>query len=136
MIKGIYSGGRYVTVNNGQPSSPTIYNNTAYGNRSSGPQDFAGQLRFNSSNGMEVFDGNTWQRIDSSVAQVSLSSEAEHLLDWVRAKMHEETVLKARMEKHPGLKDAYERFKVMDALTAEQDRGGDESEGMMVQAGP
>lgn len=134
MINGIYSGGRYITVNNGQPSSPTVYNNTAGGNSSTGASSFAGQLRYNSSaGGLEVFDGNMWQRIGSSIAQVSLSPEAEALMEWVREKMQEEQELKTRIEKHPGLKDAWERFKVMDVLTLEKDRGI-ESEGMTVQA--
>ena len=46
--------------------------------------------------------------------------------------MSEELELKTRMEKHPGLKDAWERFKVMDALTLEEEQK-DFGE---VQAGP
>ncbi len=120
MIKGLYSGGRYITVNNGQPGVPTVYNNTASIN-SSGAQGFAGQLRFNSSmGGLEVFDGSMWQRMDSTVAQINLSPEAEHLLDWVKQKILEEVELQSRMQSHPGLKDAYERFKIMDALTLKE----------------
>lgn len=82
---------------------------------------------------MEIFDGNTWQRIGDSIAQVSLSPEAEHLLEWVKQKILEEADLKARMQRHPGLKDAYEKFKVMDTLTLEENRG---AESELVQAGP
>lgn len=135
MIKGIYGSGRFMQVNNGTPSWPSIYNNSGYNN--SGANSFAGQVRYNSqAGGMEIFDGSVWQRVGDSVAQVGLTQEAERILEWAQKKMQEEAALNARMEKHPGLKDAWERFKVMDALTAEQDRGGDESEGMMVQAGP
>lgn len=123
MIKGIYSGDKYIQVNNGQPGSPTVYNNTAYGSSTSGPQGFAGQLRYNSSGaGLEVFDGSMWQSIGSSVAQVGLSPIAEEALDWVRRKMQEEKDLVERMKQHPGLKDAYEQFKIMDALTAEEEK--------------
>lgn len=122
MIKGIYSGGRYTQVNNGNPSWPTIYNN--YGNtNTTGPQSFTGQVRYNAQGGgMEIFDGSMWQRIGDSVAQVGLTPEAEMLLDWAREKRNEEIDLKARMEKHPGLKDAYEKFKIMDILTLEEEK--------------
>ena len=131
MIKGLYSGGRYIQVNNGSPSWPSVYNNSY---NSSGASAFSGQVRYNSqAGGMEIFDGNTWQRIGDSIAQVSLSPEAEALLEWVKKKMLEEEELKARMERHPGLKDAYEKFKVMDALTLEENHG---AESESVQAGP
>ncbi len=127
MIKGIYGGGRYVQVNNGSPAWPSIYNN-AYGNQNSGPQGFAGQVRYNTANQcMEVFDGGMWQAIGNSVSQVGLSPEAEHILDWAREKMLEELDLKRRMEQHPGLKDAYEKFKIMDALTLEEEKAAHES---------
>ena len=132
MIKGLYSGGRYIQVNNGSPSWPSVYNNSY---NSSGASAFSGQVRYNNqAGGMEIFDGNTWQRIGDSIAQVSLSPEAEALLEWVKKKMLEEEELKARMERHPGLKDAYEKFKVMDALTLEE-KSGVESEGMAVVQG-
>lgn len=134
MIKGIYSGGRYMQVNNGQPGTPSVYNNNA--GSSNGSQSFTGQLRYNSSaSGLEVFDGNMWQRMDSSVAQVGLNSIAEEALDWVRQKMQEEKDMYERMKRHPGLRDAYEKFKIMDALTLEQESGA-ESEEAAVQAGP
>ena len=130
MIKGIYNGGRYMQVNNGSPSWPNIYN--TYNSNTSGPQTFTGQMRYNSQTGnMEVFDGNNWQGMANSIAQVGLTAEAERILDWAQKKMSEELELKTRMEKHPGLKDAWERFKVMDALTLEEQKDFGE-----VQAGP
>lgn len=124
MIKGIYSGGRYVQVNNGNPSWPSIYNNSGY--NSSGASAFSGQVRYNSqAGGMEIFDGTAWQRIGDSIAQVGLSPEADRILDWAQRKMDEEAELKSRMERHPGLKDAYEKFKIMDALTHEDDNAGE-----------
>lgn len=133
MIKGIYSGGRYVQVNNGSPSWPNIYNNSGY--NSSGSQSFTGQVRYSSQGGsMEIFDGSSWQRIGDSIAQVGLSPEAERILDWAYKKMQEEEELKVRMQKHPGLKEAWEKFKIMDALTIEDERHGEQAES--VQAGP
>jgi len=70
-----------------------------------------------------VFDGSAWQRMDTSAAQVGLTIEAESLLDWAREKRQEEVNLRMRMEQHPGLKDAYEKFKIMDALTLEEEHG-------------
>ena len=63
------------------------------------------------------------------------TAEAERILDWARDRMNEDTLLKIRMEKHPGLKDAWERFKIMDALTIEEEKAGmEQSAG--VQASP
>lgn len=122
MIKGVYPTGRYIAVNGGSPSTPSIYPNN-YGNNPSGPNSFAGQVRYNGNNQcMEIFDGNMWQMVGSSVASVGLTPEAEALLDWAREKRDEEAMLKIRMEHHPGLKDAYEKFKIMDALTLEEEK--------------
>lgn len=133
MIKGIYSGGRYVQVNNGSPSWPSIYNNN-YGGPPNGSQSFSGQVRYSSQSGsMEIFDGNTWQQLGNSVAQVGLNPEAERILDWARQKMDEEALLITRMQKHPGLRDAYEKFKIMDILTLEEEKAGTEqSAGLQV----
>lgn len=134
MIKGVYNNGRYVQVSNGSPSWPSIYN--TYGSHNSnGPSNFTGQLRYNTTNQcMEVFDGNNWQMMGTSIASVGLTPEAERILDWARDKMNEEAMLKIRMEKHPGLKDAWEKFKIMDVLTLEEEKIGKEEAG--VQAGP
>lgn len=118
MIKGIYPGGRYMQVNNGSPVWPNIYN---YSPSTNGSQSFAGQMRYSTtSSSMEIFDGSTWQSIGNSISQVGLTNEAEELLDWVRKKRQEEVNLMMRIEEHPGLKDAYEKFKIMDALTLEE----------------
>jgi hypothetical protein len=134
MIKGVYPTGRYLTVTGGSPSTPSIYPN--YGTNPSGPNSFAGQVRYNGNNQcMEIFDGNMWQMVGSSVASVGLTTEAEELLDWARQKRQDEVNLKMRMEQHPGLKDAYEKFKIMDALTLEEEKSSmHESAG--VQASP
>ena len=81
----------------------------------------AGMVRYNTSTQqMEVFDGNTWQIISQNIT-VDLSWTAEEAIRWAYEKMEEERALKQRMEKHPGLKDAYEKFQIMDILTKEED---------------
>jgi len=117
MIKGI-TAGPFLTVSGGSPS-------TYVGNYNSGAQG-VGNMRYNTSTqNMEVFDGSSWQILGSSYTQISLTSEAESLLNWARNKMIEEQSLKVRMEKHPGLKEAYERLEIMKALTLEEDNKHD-----------
>ncbi len=114
-------------VSGGSPSTPSIYQSFTSG-QSSGPQNFAGQVRYNTSTqNMEVFDGNMWQCWSNSTATVGLTQEAEELLDWARKKRQEEVNLRMRMEQHPGLKDAYEKFMIMDALTLEEEKAAHES---------
>ena len=80
-----------------------------------------GQLRYNpNNNSMEVYDGTMWQTTGSG-ATVGLSWEADNAIRWAIEKQKEEADLKARMERHPGLKDAYEKFQLMDLLTREED---------------
>ena len=78
----------------------------------------AGMMRFNGSN-MEVYDGHSWLQISSS-SYISLDPEVQAIVDWAKIKMREEEDLKRRMKEHPGLKDAWEKFKIVDALTTEQ----------------
>jgi hypothetical protein len=58
-------------------------------------------------------------------SSVGLTPEAETLLDWARQKRDEEYKLKSLMDKHPGLKEAYERLEIMKALTLEEDKKHD-----------
>jgi hypothetical protein len=114
MIKDIHPRGRYMQVMGG--SASTYVNN--YG----GAQG-VGNLRFNtSSQCLEVYDGTNWTRLNMPDATVGLSDEAESLLDWAREKRYDEMVFKTLMEKHPGLKEAYERLEIMKALTLQQEK--------------
>lgn len=114
MIKNIMQTGRYVQVQNGTSST--------YVNGYSGAQG-VGNMRFNTSNqNMEVFDGNSWIQLNMGHASVGLTIEAEALLDWARTKRDEEFKLKELIEKHPGLKEAYERLEIMKALTLEEEK--------------
>lgn len=117
MIKDIYTSGRYMQVSGGSSST--------YVNGYSGLQG-VGNMRYNTTNQcMEVFDGNNWVTLNMGVASVGLNSEAETLLDWARQKRDEEFRIKTLMEKHPGLKEAYERLEIMKALTLEEEKKHD-----------
>ena len=114
MINNIHPRGRYMQVIGG--SASTYVNN--YG----GSQG-VGNLRFNTSNqNLEVYDGTGWITMNMPDATVGLNDEAESLLDWARERRNEELELRARIEKHPGLQEAYERLEIMKALTLEQDK--------------
>ena len=109
MIKNLSQSGAYLQVSSYYP--PQIYGNG----------QSAGQVRYNTSTQqMEVYDGNIWIAI-SQTATVGLSMPAEEAIRWTQEKMAEERALKDRLEKHPGLKDAYEKFQVMDILCREED---------------
>lgn len=109
MIKSLYSGSPSITV--GSTPAPSIYGTGA----------MMGQLRYNPNTmNYEVYDGSTWHIVSQNVP-VGLSYDAEEAIRWARDKMREERELKERMVKHPGLKDAYERFQMMDILTKEED---------------
>ena len=81
----------------------------------------AGSVRYNTmTQQMEVFDGNNWINISQN-ASIGLSWSADEAIRWAGDKMREEADLKRRMEDNPGLKDAYEKFQIMDILTKEAD---------------
>jgi hypothetical protein len=108
MIKNITSSSNYVTITGVYP--PTVYNNGQVG---------VGNIRFNPANqSMEVYDGNMWQVMSGGVT-VGLSYEADSAVRWAIEKQKAEAELQGRMEKNPGLKDAYEKFQLMDILTKE-----------------
>ena len=115
MIKGLTQNGRYTVVSGGNTSMPYINSNNN--------NPLQGMVRING-NDMQVFDGSGWLTMNTSYANVGLNNDAEELLDWARKKRQEEVNLRMRMEQHPGLKDAYEKFKIMDVLTLEEDNAG------------
>jgi len=114
MIKEIHPLGRYTQVIGGSAST--------YVNNYSGGQGI-GNVRFNTaSQRLEVYDGNNWMMLNMPSASVGLTNEAEALLDWARERRDEDLELRSRMEKHPGLQEAYERLEIMKALTLEQEK--------------
>lgn len=113
MIKDIMQAGRYMQVSSGSAST--------YVNGYSGLQG-VGNMRYNTSNQtMEVFDGNNWVVLNMGYASVGLTPEAEVLLDWAKQKRDEEFKLQSLIDKHPGLKEAYERLEIMKALCLEEE---------------
>ena len=110
MIKHL-QGGPGVTISGGMNNMPFI--NTSMLS--------SGQLRYNgSTQNIEVYDGTQWLNMSSSAPIVQLDPRAIRVLDWAEKKMNEEEDLERRMKDHPGLQDAYEQFKVMDAMTKDK----------------
>ena len=102
MIKGISHSGRYLQVTGGNSINPYI---------PPGGQS-AGMLRYNTNmNNIEVYDGQVWKEISSSYANVSMTLEAEALLDWARKKRDEEIELEALAKEHPAINIALANLK-------------------------
>jgi hypothetical protein len=72
---------------------------------------------------MEVSDGNNWINISQN-ASIGLSWTANEAIQWVQEKMKEESALKAKLEKFPALKHAYEQYKIIEALVHEEETSG------------
>lgn len=108
MIKNLTSSSAHITLSSYSP--PNIYGN---GNMS-------GNLRYNTTTqAYEVYDGNNWIMV-SQGATVGLSYEADDAIRWAQKKMKEEEELKIKMERYPALKDAYDKFKMMEALAYDE----------------
>jgi len=102
MIKGIAHTGRYLQVTGGSPMNPYI---------PPGSQS-AGMVRYNTNmNIMEVYDGQYWKEISNNYASVSLTGEAELLLDWVRKKRDEEIQFETLAKEHPAINIALDNLK-------------------------
>ena len=112
MIKGLM-GTRGVVVDGGNTSVPYVNSNTN--------NPMQGMVRISGSD-MQVFDGSSWLNLSASYATVALAPTTEEAIDWAKRKMQEEKDLHERMKRHPGLKDAFETFKIMDALTMEEEK--------------
>ena len=118
MIKGLM-GSRGVVVDGGNTSVPYVNTNTN--------NPMQGMIRISGSD-MQVFDGNNWMTLSTSYATVALAPTTEEAIDWAKRKMQEEKDLHDRMIRHPGLKDAFETFKIMDALTLEEEKHGQDTQ--------
>jgi hypothetical protein len=112
MIKGL-TGSAHVVVNGGNTSVPYVNQNNS--------NPIQGMIRV-WGNDMQVFDGSSWLSMSTSYATVALSPTTEEVIDWARRKMQEEKDMHERMKKHPGLKQAWEQFQIMDALTMEEEK--------------
>lgn len=80
----------------------------------------AGLVRYHNSE-LQVYDGSIWQAING-YADVRLSTDAESVINWAKQKMTEEMRIKDLIERHPGLKDAYEKFEIMKILVSEEEQ--------------
>lgn len=96
MIKNI-TAGRYLTVT-GQPGSTYVSSyNSAHG---------VGNMRYNTTTqSIEIFDGFNWIQMQSGHATVSMTPEAESLLDWARKKRAEEIERDLLAHTNPTIKD-------------------------------
>ena len=104
MIKYLSSAGPYLQV--AQSTSGQI------GMYPSMPSTGAvGMMRWNpTSNGIEVWDGSAWVNV-TSTAEVSLSREAEELLDWAKKQKARSEKLERLAEDNVTLQDALDRYK-------------------------
>lgn len=81
----------------------------------------AGLVRYNgNTQGVEVYDGSSWQRLDTGYPQVSLAPDVERLVQWAREKREEELKFKDLMSRHPGLKNLHDQLEMMKALCAKE----------------
>jgi hypothetical protein len=112
MIKSLVSQGPYLVVNSGYHNFPYISPGTVG----------AGHVRWNSNtNDMEVNDGVTWRSLAANNTSISLTNDAQDALTWAITKMKQDRDLNERMQRHPGLRDTWEKFKIMEALCQEED---------------
>ena len=115
MIRNITNSGRHVIVSGGSPTP--LYMNSYSG------QSMVGQMRWNPNNQqIEVYDGTSWLQMPYSYTSVGLTGTAENAIDWAIQKQQEERELLTLCEKHPGLKETYEKFLVMKALVTVEDQ--------------
>jgi hypothetical protein len=112
MIKSI-NGGRYITVSGATYTDPYISPGSVG----------AGMIRWNPNmNCMEVNDGSMWKQFSTSFPTVSLTPEAESILDWAKQKQAEEYRLDELCKKYPGLSKARDNFETFKRLVeAEED---------------
>jgi hypothetical protein len=132
MIKNITGGGKYLTVT-GNPGS-------TYVNNYSGAQG-VGNMRYNISNqNIEIYDGANWIAMQSGYATVSMNSEGESLLDWVRMKRNEEYERETLAKDNPAVRDILNQIKEKEdqlkMITTLLKSPGGESEQKRVPIGP
>ena len=104
MITPIYSTSKYLEC--GHDNGPT-FNGIAEG---------SGNVRYNPhQQSMQTYNGAEWVNVSQAVA-IGLSQEANDIMAWAKTKMYQDANLKDALERHPGLKDAYEKFEIMKML--------------------
>ena len=99
----LVSSSPYITVSQGYKMPITVY--------STAP---AGQVRFDGTHQcLQVYDGTTWHNLPTPTDLITVSAECQEILDWARKQKTKQQELETLMEKHPGLRDLYQRFQVM-----------------------
>lgn len=106
MIKSISSNSPFIHVNGDDPH-PYISSNAVS----------AGMLRYNpNTQNIEVYDGISWHALFRGHVSISLSTEADDLLRWVREhKKNVEQEEKLRND-HPAVKNAWEQYQTIKIL--------------------
>lgn len=70
----------------------------------------SGQLRYHN-NVLQVYDGNLWQNLSTSYADITLSDSAISAIKWAQNKMNEEIALEILSKENPAVKIALDNFK-------------------------
>lgn len=84
-------------------------------------EGMAGSVRFDfNSQTFKVFDGSMWINFPDTNYTIGLMPKASQVLEWANKKMLEEQQLEERLNSHPGLRDAYEKFQILDALVTQE----------------
>lgn len=82
----------------------------------------AGQVRFNLSNQkLETYTGYSWVCISWDLS-VNLSQDVKDIIQWAKNKMQQDKELEDKMNKFPDLRDAYEKFRVLEASVYEEEK--------------
>ncbi len=80
----------------------------------------AGMVRFDTSKQcLEVYDGQNWLRLNYD-AELELSPEIRETVEWARRKQQEERDLEMLCARHPGLQEAWDRFRLMRELVKQE----------------
>jgi len=105
MINSITAGSG-ITVNGGYSTIP----NVTLGVANAGAVHYNAQIQE-----LQVFTGSQWVSV-SSHTQIELAPSVQLVVNWAMKKMADEDSLDELLEKHPGLRDTYEKFELMKAL--------------------
>lgn len=102
MIRTINTTGKYLVSVGG--------NNASFVNKTG--ELNVGSVRYNTTmQCFEVYDGNTYVNLPNKHAQISLSPEAEFLLDYVSEKVHREKELQQLAQDNVAIKDLLQQIK-------------------------
>lgn len=111
MIKSI-NAGYGITVQNSHVNYPYV----------SPGSNGAGMVRYNSNmQTFEINDGNSWLTIQSAYPTVGLAPDIEQTLRWAQQKMQEEQKLNELMNRHPGLQELHDKFKMLEVLCRKEE---------------